>query len=133
MKYLFIFLSFFYFSCSSSSVQYQQANNSLDAGREFIDACLKGDFEKARFFMLKNSENEAFLKKIEADYRTNDRDRREQYREASINIAEVSDITENETIINYSNSFDKIGKKVKVVKVDNQWLVDFSYTFNPNL
>lgn len=83
--------------------------------------------------MLKNSENEAFLKKIEADYRTNDRDRREQYREASINIAEVSDITENETIINYSNSFDKIGKKVKVVKVDNQWLVDFSYTFNPNL
>ena len=31
-------------ACSSPTKNFTPAENGLDAGREFIDACLKGDF-----------------------------------------------------------------------------------------
>ena len=132
MKQLLLLLILFTTSCKSST-SYENASNALDAGREFIDASLKGDFAKAYFYMLQDAENKKLLDKIETDYREKDRDGREQYRQASINIGEVSDITDKETIINYSNTYDKIGKKLKVVFINNKWVVDFKYTFNPNL
>ena len=132
MKQLLLLLILFTTSCKSST-SYENASNALDAGREFIDASLKGDFAKAYFYMLQDAENKKLLDKIETDYREKDRDGREQYRQASINIGEVTDITDKETIINYSNTYDKIGKKLKVVFINNKWVVDFKYTFNPNL
>ena len=132
MKQLFLLLILFTTSCKSST-SYENASNALDAGREFIDASLKGDFAKAYFYMMQDAENKKLLDKIETDYREKDRDGREQYRQASINIGEVTDITNKETIINYSNTYDKISKKLKVILINNKWVVDFKYTFNPNL
>ncbi len=132
MKKLLLLLILFTASCKSSS-SYENASNALDAGREFIDASLKGDFAKAYFYMLDDAENKKLLDKIETNYREKDRDGREQYRQASINILKVTDITDKETLINYSNTYDKIGKKLKVVFIDNKWVVDLKYTFNPNL
>ncbi len=131
-KTLFVLLIFLC-SCATKNNSYPEAANALDAGREFIDATLKGDFAKAYFYMLDDAENKKFLDKAENDYRKNDRDGREQYREASINIGEIKEVTEDETIINYSNSYDKVGHKIKVLQKNNKWVVDFKYTFNPNL
>ena len=113
--------------------EYKNADNALDAGREFIDACLKGDFVKASFYMIPDDKNKDCLAKIEKQYRDKDRDGRRQYREASINIVEIANPTEAVTIINYSNSYDKIAHKIKVIQQNNKWLVDFKYTFDPNL
>jgi len=132
MKYLLLAFIIVASACKSSTT-YQDAGSALDAGREFIDASLKGDFVKAHFYMLQDAENKQFLDKIETDYRKKDRDGREQFRQASINIGEITDITDKETIINYSNSYDRIGRKIKVVYQNNKWVVDFKYTFNPNL
>lgn len=128
---LFVFL-FMLGACKNSS-SYAEPASALDAGREFIDASLKGDFAKAYYYMLQSADNKQFLDKIETDYRQKDRDGREQYRQASINIGEITEITDKETIINYSNSYDKIGHKIKIVFINNKWQVDFKYTFNPNL
>lgn len=133
MKFCLTFLFCMSMVFCGSKNTYPKAENALDAGREFIDACLKGDFTKAQFYMLPDSINSNRLQIIEAEYRLKDRDNRSQYREASINISGVEEVTENEVIVQYQNSYDKIGKKVKVVKQDNAWLVDFKYTFNPNL
>jgi hypothetical protein len=134
MKYfLFCFSLLFFLSCNNHNVEYKEANSALDAGREFIDACLKGDFVKADYYMLQDDENKKYLQKIEREYREKDRDGRGQYREASINIAEIDNPKEEITIINYSNSYDKIGHKLKIIEKSNKWLVDFKYTFNPNL
>ncbi len=123
------------FACGTTSLSntYAEANNALDAGRYFIDACLKGDFEKAKYYMLPDADNQKQLQQLERAYREKDRDGRQQYREASINIAEIANLSETITIINYSNTYDKIGHKIKVVMQNNKWLVDFKYTFNPNL
>ena len=129
MKQIFILLIFFSLSCKNSS-SYEAASTALDAGREFIDASLKGDFVKAYFYMLQDAENKKLLDTLETDYRGKDRDGREQYRQASINIGGVTDITDKETIVKYSNTYDKISKKLKIVLLNNKWVVDLKYTFN---
>ena len=133
MKYLLLLLILFATGCNSNNGSYPTAANALDAGREFIDATLKGDFAKAYFYMLQDAQNKQLLDKIETDYRTKDRDGREQFRQASINIGEVKDNGKTETIISYSNSYEKINKQLKVVLQNNQWQVDFKHSFKPNL
>ncbi|MFP5042594.1 hypothetical protein [Parasediminibacterium sp. JCM 36343] len=134
MKYLTLCIAFLIISaCGNPTSDYKDATNALDAGRGFIDACLKGDFIKAGFYMVQDEQNKKYLAQIETQYREKGREGRQQYREASINIAEVDEVTESMTIINYSNSYDKIGHKVKVMLQNGRWLVDFKYTFNPNL
>ena len=78
-------------SCSTASAPLVPAENGLDAGREFINACLKGDFERAAFYMVESNENKALLNQIETTYREKDKEGRQELRTASINIREVSE------------------------------------------
>lgn len=127
-KFLFVSLLFF-LSCSSNHVEYLKAENAFDAGREFIDGTLKGDFKKASFYMLNDSTNQVFLTVQEKDFRLKDKEGRQQLRTASINIQQVEDLDSTVSIIHYNNSYDKIEQSVKVIKQNNTWLVDFKYSF----
>jgi hypothetical protein len=131
--FLAVSFGFLCMACGKKEAQYIPAESALDAGREFIDACLKGDFAKAAFYMVNDSTNTRHLGQAESRYRENDKEGRQQLRQASINIREVSDVDDSTTIIYYNNSFDKLPLKVKIVRQDKAWLVDFKYTFSPNL
>lgn len=133
LKYLLFCLSIFLYACQSTTTSFPPAENALDAGREFIDACLKGDFSKAAAYMLDDSTNRGHLQRAETKFREYDKEGRQQLRAASINISEVSDVDTATSIIYYSNSFDQQPLKVKVIRENKKWLVDFKYTFNPNL
>ncbi len=134
MKYLILSLLVLLTACGQKpNTSYTAAENALDAGREFIDACLKGDFAKAKWYMIDDSTNMGHLERAETKFRTYDKEGRQQLRTASINISEVSDIDTVTSIIYYSNSFDQKPLKVKVIKQQGKWLVDFKFTFNPNL
>lgn len=131
MKTLFAcLLIFILFACNN---RYSDAETALDGGREFIDGCLKGDFKKAAYYMINDSENESDLLKIKRDYDTESAEQKEAYATASIIIHEDAAINDSIHIINYENSYDKTARKVKVVKRNGSWLVDFKYTFNGNL
>ncbi len=117
--------------CSCSS--YPKAENALDAAREFIDGCLKGDFDKADFYMLQDEENRKQLDALKEDYRKKGASQKAQYKDASINILQEDATSDTIQIINYKNSFDNIARKTKVIKRDGVWLVDLKYTFNGNL
>ena len=112
---------------------YTTAENALDAGREFVDGCLKGKFEKSKFFMVPTPQNDAALNEMQRAYRDKPTEDRNQYREASINIGGVEQLNDTTVIIQYSNSYDKVARKLKVVKRNNSWLVDFAYTLSGNL
>lgn len=120
-------------ACNSTNQQFAKAENALDAGREFIDALLKGNIEKASFYMLQDEKNVALLKQYQKKYSQQNKEEQTQLQQSVINILQVEDVSENETIINYSNSFDKIAHKIKVVKKNSDWLVDFTSTFDGNL
>lgn len=129
MKFLLLLL-FAMMSCGNS---YPKAENAFDAGREFIEASLKGDFDKAQTYMLRNEVNDKQFKKLKDNYRNKSNDDKVQYSRASITILEETTVSNSVHIINYQNSFDKISRKVKVMQTQDGWLVDLSYTFDGNL
>ncbi len=120
-------------STAPDDAAYTTAENALDAGREFVDGCLKGKFEKSKFFMVPTPQNEDALNEMQRAYRDKPTEDRNQYREASINIGGVEQLNDTTVIIQYSNSYDKVARKLKVVKRNNSWLVDFAYTLSGNL
>ncbi len=118
-------------SCTGNN--YLPAETALEGGREFIDACLNGDFDKAAFYMIDNSVNTEDLLKIKRDYNLKSSDEKYNYSSASIIINADETINDSTHIINYKNSYDKIARKVKVIKRKDRWMVDFKYTFDGNL
>ncbi len=110
--------------CSSPAKKFTPAENGLDAGREFIDACLKGDFSKATFYMIGDEQNKQLLATVEAAYREKDKEGRQELRLASINIKEVAEPNDSTVILYHSNSLDTIAKQTIIVKRNNIWQVD---------
>ena len=127
-----LFIIALFYTCNSEPA-YPKAENSFDAAREFIDACLKGQFERADAYMLKDKENEKHLNELRKDYALKTKDNKEEYKEASIIVTDDETLNDSTHIINYKNSYDKIARKVKVIQANGTWLVDFKYTFNGNL
>lgn len=119
-------------NCGGNKI-YPKAEDALDAGREFIDGCLKGDFDKAAFYMINDTTNNNMLLNLKRKYKEKSDAQKKEYSEASITIFEDAVLDDSTHIINYQNSYDKVGHKVKVVRRNNTWLVDFKYTFDGNL
>jgi hypothetical protein len=57
---------------------------------------------------------------------------KEGYKNANIIINSTENVSDSVTIINYSNTYKKEPSKIKLVKKNNEWLVDFKYTFLEN-
>jgi hypothetical protein len=129
MRLFLVFLLACSFSCTSKKMALLPAENAFDAGREFIDGTLKGDFEKAAFYMLASDQNKQFLSVVEKEYRQKDKEGRQELRTASINLEKVEDLDKGQSIIYFSNSFDKKSQKIKVIKTNQGWLVDYTYSF----
>ncbi len=113
-------------ACGGKQQGYHKADDALDAGREYINACMQGDFSKAAFYVLPGQESDQILKDLEKIYREKDKEGRQQLRTASINISEVKDITDSSSEIHYNFSFDKWPHVLVVIKKDNVWLVDLN-------
>ncbi len=129
VKY-FVLLGIIIVACNSKQQSLLPAENGLDAGREFIDGCLKGDFIKANFYLLPNATNEQLLKTTEASYREKDKEGRQELRTSSINILSVQEPTDSTVSLNYSLSSDTASKYLYIVKRDSKWQVDYKKTFN---
>jgi hypothetical protein len=52
---------------------------------------------------------------------------------ANIIINSTDKISDSVTVINYSNTYKKELSKIKLIKKNNEWLVDFKYTFLDSL
>lgn len=114
----------------NATPSYTKAENALDAGREFIDGCLKGEFKKADYFMLQDDVNKQDLEKTKEAYLKKDTPQKVQYGQTSIIIDGVVEESDSVTIINYRNSVDKTARKVKVVKQGDTWKVDYKYGYD---
>ena len=107
----------------------------MDAAHEFLSALLKGESDKAAAYMIDDEENYAYLKTQIQQLKKRPTDDRDGYAKASILFEpnDVEEISPTETVIHYKNSYDRVSRKLKIIKQNNEWLVDFKYTFNPNL
>lgn len=84
--------------------------------------------------MLNDEENNYWLGKWNEEFSKISEQEKTAVTSASINILEITDVVaDSVTIIHYSNSYKKVPQKIKVVKQDEKWVVDFKYTFSGNL
>lgn len=107
---------------------------ALDTAREFIRSSLDGEYDWARELMIKDSLNLYELGVIEMKYNEEmSKKDKEGYRNSSIIIHSIDNVSDSVVIVNYSNSYKKKQMPVKVIKRDGIWQVDFNYTFTGNL
>ncbi|MCX8019014.1 MAG: DUF4878 domain-containing protein [Chitinophagaceae bacterium] len=125
----FLFVALLFLSCNTQTEKKALSENHLDAARNFIRAALDGDFKKAKEFLLKDSVNLDFLNAAERSFQKTDPASRENYKNASINIHESIKINDSVYVCIFSNSFKKDRDTLKVVKSDNDWLVDLKYLY----
>lgn len=113
-------------SCSNNSA-YKKAEDAEDAGREFIRASLDGNYDKAMFYLLKDSmqTNMMLLNKWKKDYNRRKEEDKVRYKDASIIAIKIEPINDSTVNYRYTNTFEiKDTTTIKVVKVNNEWLVD---------
>jgi hypothetical protein len=133
LRFGYIILISFFISCSSKP-HFEAAKNGIDASREFIDACLKGDYEKANFYLLATDSNKILLDKIKNAYQLNTKSKKAQFADASIIVLDINYVDEKTMIFNYKNSLDLFARKLKAVMQPNgNWLIDLQYTQSGNL
>ena len=105
----------------------------MDAGREFINASLTGDYDYAKKYLLTDSTNLMYFDRfVEFDEKKPAADK-DGYKNANIIINSTENISDSVTIINYSNTYKKEPAKLKLLKKSNAWWVDFKYAFLDSL
>ena len=118
-------------ACSHSSEVSRK--DPLESGRGFIESSLKGDYDEAKKYLLQDSTNIQYFEGLE-DFNSSRSDiEKEGYKNANIIIDSTQQLSDSVTIITYSNTYKNKPSKLKMVKKNNEWLVDFKYTFNSNL
>ena len=128
---LVILLSGFY-ACNDGDRQAasSSSDSDIDAARNFIQAALAGDFEKAKTYMLNDSLSLQDLNAIERLNERLSKEEKEKYQTASIRIHNDRKINDSTSIIYYSNSYKNKVDSLKVVKNNGVWMVDFKYIFH---
>ncbi len=123
-----VLISIFFISCNQKGNTLKNTD-PLDAGREFINASLTGEYEEAKKYLLADSTNLMFFDRfVEFDNKKPAADK-EGYKNSNIIINSSENISDSVTIINYSNTYKREPAKIKLVMKDKKWLVDFKYTF----
>jgi hypothetical protein len=105
----------------------------LESGRGFIESSLKGDYDEAKKYLLQDSTDMQYFEGFENFNSSRSDDEKEGYKNANILIDSTQQLSDSVAIITYSNTYKNKPSKLKMVKKNNEWLVDFKYTFNTNL
>jgi hypothetical protein len=132
-KYLvFIIFTVVIFSCNSEKKKTPVTDTEVAAA--FVRGLLDNDFKEAEQFLLKDETNTQIFERFKKQYSEKDKATLEKYKNAEIIVNETSYVTDSIYIFNYSNSYRPADKTVlKLVRIDNKWLVDLKYTFSGNL
>ena len=107
-----------------------QAEDAQDAGREFIRASLDGNYEKATFYLLQDSTNQMLMGKWKKDYDQLDADSKNSYKEADILPIDVTTQNDSITTYTFSNSYKKDTTRIRIVRINGEWLVDLKEILN---
>ena len=129
---LLLLLSCGLIACGGSGRQSNSnsSDNDIDAARNFIQAALVGDFDRAKVFMVKDSVNNENINAIERLNERQGKEEKEKYQTASIRIHQNRNVNDSTSIIYYSNSYKNKIDSLKVIRVAGKWLVDFKYIFH---
>ena len=119
---------------SSCNTEKKITNTDIEVARGFIKDILDNNFKDAETYVLREETNQQYFELFKKEYESKSKAELENYKNADIIINEISPVNDSVSIINYSNSFKKDkSNKLKMVRINGQWMVDLKYTFSGNL
>ncbi|HXS56913.1 MAG TPA: hypothetical protein VN726_12370 [Hanamia sp.] len=127
-----IIFSIAFAACDNSNAK-ENKKDPLESGRGFIEASLKGNYVEAKKYILEDSTNLEYFNGLRDFNSKMTPIERENYRDANIIIDSTSKLSDSVTIISYSNTYKKVPSKLKMVRQNNEWLVDFKFSFVDSL
>ncbi len=134
IKNFLVLISFFTIIVSCNNEEKKTPVTDIEVARAFIRAILDNKFAVAEQYLLKDETNRQYFDRFQQSYNAKGKDKLEKYKDADIIVNEVSYVTDTVCIFNYSNSYSLDVKTIlKLVRVDNKWLIDLKYTFSGNL
>ncbi|MDP4283745.1 MAG: hypothetical protein Q8891_04940 [Bacteroidota bacterium] len=104
----------------------------LESGRGFIEASLQGNYVEAKKYILDDSTNNQYFEGLKDFNSKLSYEERLGLRDANIIIDSIHQVSDSVSIITYSNTYKNIPSKLKMVRQNKEWLVDFKYTFQGN-
>jgi hypothetical protein len=123
MKSISIGLFALFIGCSTPTKNFPPASSSIEAGRNYVEACLQGDFEKATAYAATSETMKAQTATTEKTYRNLDKEGRSNFRQASIIIIDITDQDSLHTRMNFQYSLDKKPRQIEIEKTNGKWLV----------
>ena len=134
IKNFLILISLFTVFVSCNNEEKKAPVTDVEVARAFIRAILDNKFNEAEQYLLKDETNRQYFDRFQQNYTAKGKDKLEKYKDADIIVNEVSYVTDTVCIFNYSNSYSSdVRTKLKLVRIDNKWLIDLKYTFSGNL
>jgi hypothetical protein len=128
------FLLFILAACNNNNRDGSgKSENDVDAARNFIRSALDGNFSQARQYMLQDTANLQYLDVAQRNYQRAPEPTIKSYKESSINIHQVTPVNDSITVVVYSNSFKQDHDTLKVLRLNNQWLVDLKYLYQHDM
>ena len=124
-----IFILILFIGCNQQNKKVS-LDDPMETGREFIDASLKGNYDLAEKYMLSDSTNLHYLDRLKDFYKKMDPSEKDGLKNANIIINPSEDVTDSTTIINYTNTYKNKPSKIKLIRRNKEWKVDFKYTFS---
>jgi hypothetical protein len=134
MKYHFLILVLLmgFFSCNEPE-GFKEAEDPIDAGREFVRDVLDGNYEKAVLYIEDNQEDKDLFERYKQYMNNQPKKEKLQLKSSSIIINKVENLSDSVSIVNFSNSYSMKPTELKIVQKNKKWVVDFSYTFSGNI
>jgi hypothetical protein len=127
--YITIITIFSIAGCTSGNSASPTLDDPMTSGREFIESSLKGDYTNARKHLLQDSLNLEYFNGLQNFNEKMSGKDKMGYKDANIIVDSINQVSDTISIIHYSNTYKNKPDKIKMLKVDNNWLVDFKYTF----
>lgn len=127
IKLFFLVITISFAGCNNSPEI--RKTDPLESGRGFIEASLKGNYDEAKKYILQDSTNIEYFNGLKNFNSKRSKEEKEGYKDANILIDSTQKISDSVTIISYSNTYKNKPSKLKMVRRNNEWLVDFKYTF----
>lgn len=134
MKKTFTYLILFFALIACNEPEgFKEAEDPLDAGREFIRAVLNADYEKAALYIDENEEDKELFNRYQQYMKKQPQKERLQLKSSSIIINKIEKMGDTASIINFSNSHTMKPMELRIIQSNKKWRVDFSYTFSGNM
>ncbi len=131
MKYFFAAILSCLFLLIACEEKRDTPNTDIEVARAFIKDILENNFKEASNYVSPGETNEQYFSRFKKFFESKSPEELKQYKEADIVINEIENVSDSVTVVNYSNSFKKTDtNKVKVVKINGRWMIDFD-NFQP--